>query len=58
MSHNPTAPHDALCVYVCETDTTRVVKYPHKAGSKIPRTIDKDGVRFLLRSVHYDEVAA
>lgn len=49
-----TAPHDAEAVYVCETDTTRTLRYPFHEGADIPRTIEKDGAVFTLRSVTYE----
>ena len=49
-----TAPNDALAVYVCLSNPLRSVKYPFVEGTKIPRTIEKDGLTFALRSVHYE----
>lgn len=54
MNKPVTAPHNAEAVYVCVTDPRRSVKYPFVEGADIPRQIEKDGVIFTLRSVHYD----
>lgn len=54
-----TAPHNAEALYVCDTDTTRTLRYPFHEGAKIPRGIEKDGDVFTLRSVNFEgKVAA
>lgn len=50
----PTAPHNATCTYVCDTDPTRKRTYPFREGAEIPRSITFEGLAYSLRAVIYE----